>query len=296
MPKRTSLISFLLIAGLWGVAQPVHGQALVPHVLQLDKEQLEQQGLGLAQEAAQLAQFQQYDVALTRAQLASQLLPDNADVWALLGSLYLQLDQPEPGIQALLKARSLDRTNAPVLFALGSAYFQQEDYNSAIQYLQAGLRLEPDTPGAWFDLGNAYYKMERYDDAIDQYKKAIDVDAKFWPAINNIGIVLYERGDDDAALEQWRKAVAIDDKQAEPQLAIAIALYKQGKTAEALSQGEAALRIDSRYADLDFLRENLWGDQLLEDARTFLAQPEIREALAQLGDTETAPSPEAAPQ
>lgn len=292
MPKHTSLISFLIVAGLWGVAQPVWGQALVPHILQVDEEQLEQQGLSLAQEAAQLAQFQQYGLALTRAELASQLLPENADVWALLGSLYLQVGETDPGIQALLKARSLDRSNAPVLFALGSAYFQQENYDSAIQYIQAGLRLEPETPGAWFDLGNAYYKMNRYDEAIEQYEQAVEIDDQFWPAINNIGLVLYEQGDEEQALEQWQRAVAIDANQAEPQLAIAVLLHNQGETAEALSKGEAALQIDSRYADLEFLRDNLWGERLLEDARTFLAQPEIREALAQFNQAPAQPTPQ----
>jgi Flp pilus assembly protein TadD len=85
--KRTSFLFLLVVASLWSVTRPANAQALVPYLPQLDSEQLEQQGLSLAQEAAQLAQFQQYGLALSRAQLASQLLPDNADVWALLGSL-----------------------------------------------------------------------------------------------------------------------------------------------------------------------------------------------------------------
>jgi tetratricopeptide (TPR) repeat protein len=292
VPKRSSVISLLLVAGLWTVAQPVQGQALVPYVLQLDNEQLEQQGLGLAQEAAQLAQFQQYELALARAQLSSQLLPDNADVWALVGSLHLQLGQLDPGIQALLKARSLDLTNSAVLFALGSAYFQKENYNLAAQYITSGLRLRPDMPGALFDLGNAYYMLNQFDTAIEQYEKAVDIDETFWPAINNIGLVLYEQGDLDGALERWETAAAIDETQAEPQLAIAVLLYAQGKTEEALAKGEAALQIDSRYADLDYLRQNLWGDRLLEDAEAFLAQPRIREALARLSEPPTEGMPQ----
>ncbi|MGB3519725.1 MAG: hypothetical protein WBA43_24955, partial [Elainellaceae cyanobacterium] len=65
MPKRiSSLVPMLLTLGLWGAVLPAHGQALAPHILTLDADYLENQGLGLAQEAAQLAQFQQYDLAL----------------------------------------------------------------------------------------------------------------------------------------------------------------------------------------------------------------------------------------
>ncbi len=34
--------------------------------------------------------------------------------------------------------------------------------------------------------------------------------------------------------------------------------------------GEAALRIDKRFADVAFLKENLWGDRLLADTKKFL--------------------------
>ncbi len=282
VPKRLSFLAFLLVIGSWGVSQPVYAQALIPHFVQLDDEQIRQEGLGLAQEAAQLAQFQQYGLALARAQLASQLVPDNAQVWALLGSLHLQLEEPEPAIAALLKARTLDPQNAAVFFAIGSAYFQQENYRSAIQYFQSGLRLRPNTPGARFDLGNAYYKLKQYDQAIAEYRKAIDLDAKFWPAINNMGLVLYERGDVASAVREWQRAIAIDQNQAEPQLALAVALFTQGQTDQAVQKAGIALRLDDRYADVNFLQENLWGDRLLTDAKTFFALPRVREALAQI--------------
>ena len=71
---------------MWGTTlKPVQGQALVPHVLQLDSAQLEQTGLGLAEEALQLARFQQFDLALSRAELATELAPNNQRNWELLG-------------------------------------------------------------------------------------------------------------------------------------------------------------------------------------------------------------------
>lgn len=284
MPRCRSLIPALVSASLLGFAQPTFGQALTPHVLELDPIRMEQQGLLLAQEAVQLAQFQQYDLALTRAQLASQLAPDTPQVWLLLGRLHLQMQDLDASISAILKARALDPEDPAALFDLGSVYFRLGEYEKAAESIEAGLEQAPGIPGALFDLGNSYFMLGRSDDAIAQYEEAVELDDTFWPAVNNIGLVLYEEGDVDGALQYWRQAAEITEQQeAEPLLAIAVALYAEGDQVQAISTGAAALEIDNRYADLDFLQENLWGDRLLADTRMFLNLPPIQETLARLG-------------
>ncbi len=262
--------------------QPARSQALLPRILELDGDQMTRQGLSLAQEAAQLAQLQQFQMALPRAELAAQLAPRNFQVWALLGSLYIQAQRLDDGIAALKQAQSLNTKEAAVLFALGTAHFQKQKYQEAANYIQAGLKLRPNTPGALFDLGNAYYMMQRYQDALAQYEKTVRQDAKFWPAINNIGLVDYELGRVDAALKQWQKAADLEADAAEPRLALAIVLYSRGDQEKGLALGEAALKIDRRYAEVAFLKENLWGDKLLAEAKKFLAIPRIQTAIAQL--------------
>ena len=270
----------LLCFGGWSIAQPATAQVLVPYTLQLDFEALEEEGLILAQEAAQLTQFQQYEAALPRAQLAAQLAPQDGQVWALLGSLYLQMDQTEEGIEALKQARTLDRENASILFALGSASFRIEDYQASVDYLKAGLVMEPETPSALFDLGNAYYLLTDYDAAIAAYDDAIDQDESFWPAVNNIGLVFYENDRVDAAVQQWESALEIAaEPQAEPQLAIAVAEYTHGNRRAGLLAGVAALALDPRYGEIEFLKENLWGEQLLADTTAFFADPLVEAAL-----------------
>ncbi|HEY9884692.1 MAG TPA: tetratricopeptide repeat protein [Thermosynechococcaceae cyanobacterium] len=119
MPNRNAFLSLLFLLGLWGSAQPTLAQHLVPHSVQLDPTKLERQGLNLAQEAAQLAQFQQYELALPRARLATQLAPKSPEVWSLLGGLYLQTNELDNGITALKTAQTLDAKSSAVLFALG---------------------------------------------------------------------------------------------------------------------------------------------------------------------------------
>jgi len=278
VPKLVRLISLLIACGFWSLPYKAHAQALIPHTLQLDTAKLEQQGLSLAQEAAQLAQFQQMDMALPRAKLASQLAPKNDKVWFLLGGLYLQNKQFDTALAALNKAQSLNPKNADVQFALGSANFQQEKYQAAVEYYQAGLKLKPNDSEGLFDLGNAYYKLNRLPEAIAQYNKAVAADKKFWPAINNVGLINYEQGNITGAIKQWQTAVALEKQAAEPLLALAVALYTKGDRASGLAMGEAALRIDDRYGDLTFLKDNLWGDRLLADTKKFLELPRIQSA------------------
>jgi hypothetical protein len=58
--------------------------------------------------------------------------------------------------------------------------------------------------------------------------------------------------------------------------------------------GEAAIRLDSRYADLKFLKENLWGERLLAETKKFLEIPRIQASIAR---SQEPPSPvQAAPQ
>lgn len=284
VPNRKFFLPLLVFVNLVvGGAWPARAQALLPHTLRLDPTRLEQQGISLVQDASQLAQFQQYDLALQRAKLATQLAPKSPEVWALLGGLYLQTNEVDNGIVALNRAEKLDSKNSAVLFALGSAYFQKADYGKSVEYLKAGLKLKPNVPGALFDLGNAYLMQRQYGNAIAQYQQAIAQEAKFWPAINNIGLIKYEEGKVDEAIQLWQKAADIDSKAAEPRLAIAVATYaRKGDVEKGLNLGEFAVRLDSRYAKLDFLKENLWGEKLLADTKKLLDTPKIRATIIQL--------------
>ncbi|MGB3240607.1 MAG: tetratricopeptide repeat protein [Geitlerinemataceae cyanobacterium] len=280
MPKRNFFWLLLVALGLSGMAKPAFGQAFLPHTLKLNPEQLEEIGVSLIQEADQWARFQQLDQALPRARLATQLLPTNAEAWAILGSLYLQAEEVDASLAALEKAQELAPDNAKILFALGSAYFQAENYDRAVTELKAGLDLEPKTLGALFDLGNTYYLMGEPAKAIETYEKAIESDSTFWPAVNNMGLVRYEMGEVEEAVLLWQQAMDLEAA-AEPQLALAIALYVQGQQEQGLSLGEAALQLDRRYADLDFLKANLWGERLLADAATFIQIPRIQDTIVQ---------------
>jgi len=108
VPKYIRLISLLVACSVWSLPKAAHAQAFIPHTVQVDNAQLEKQGLNLAQQAAQLAQFQQVEPALLRAQLATKLAPQNDKVWWLLGSLHLQNKEFDHAVTSLSKAQTLN--------------------------------------------------------------------------------------------------------------------------------------------------------------------------------------------
>ncbi len=293
MPKRNWIFSLVAIAAAWPLGLPALSQALLPYRVDLNVQNLEDQGLAMLQDAVQLTRFEQYELAFPRAKLAAQLVPKDFRAWFLLGSLYLQEEDYPAAVTSLEKARDLIPSNnvqerTGVFFMLGSAYFQTGQYLEAKEVFRQGLGENEESVEAWFDLGNTHYKLQEYEEAIAAYETAMAQADDFWPAINNIGLVQYEQGDTAAAIEAWEAALQIDANAAEPMLAIAVARYRQSPSSEAVRLGQLALSLDPTYGNLDFLRLNLWGDRLMEDAAQFLAVPAIR---AQLGRNSNAANP-----
>jgi len=295
VPKQQSwLLSVLACIGFWSLSlPPVRAQVPLPYALELDLDYLEEQGRRLAQDAVQLLRFQQPELALQRAELATQLAPNRFESWFILGTLYVQEDRPDAAIAALETARDLAPDEAGIHFTLGRAYFLDGQYEAAVREIRVGLDIDPETPEAYFDLGNSYMQLRQYGDAVAAFEEAFDLNGEFWPAINNIGLIRYEQGDVDDAIALWQQAVDIEPA-SEPQLAIAVALYQRGETRQGIELGSLALESDSRYGELEFLAENLWGEKLLADTREFFLTPTMRDVLTRL--QVAPPTAEASPQ
>ncbi len=277
-------LAAVVVALSWLSIKPaiLSAQSLIPHTLNLNFSNLEKQGLSLARDAAQLAQFQQYDLALTRARLAVELAPQAYQTQAVLGSIYLRKEKYKEAIIALTEANKLKVDNPGVLFALGASYLRQGSYQTAVKTLKQGLALSPKENTAIFDLGNAYFQLKSYEAAIAEYQRILNVDQTFWAATNNIGLIEYERGNVDVSLKQWQKALDVaksleDRGSSEPKLALAIVTYIRGDQSRGLQLGKDALNADPRYGKIEFLKENLWGDKLLSNARIVLNNPVLKE-------------------
>lgn len=164
-----------------------------------------------------------------------------------------------------------------VAYALRGLNHQRRGKNqAAIADFNQAIRLDPNNALAYAVRGLTYHLQGDYQGALAAYEKAVAQDAKLLVTVNNIGLIKYELGDVEGAIRQWQASVNTDSKSAEPQLALAVALYTKGDRERGLAMAEAALRLDNSFADLEFLKKNLWGDRLRADAQKLLETPRIR--------------------
>jgi tetratricopeptide (TPR) repeat protein len=274
--------AFLIACLSAGTIAPVaHSQVYAPYLPAIDDQQLERDADLLMEEARQLAQLpQQRNLAIFRAKLATQLAPRNPDAWAILGGLYLLDNQSTASVAALEKAKALAPKEPVVWFRLGSAYFQTKEYNKAIVALETGLKLKPNVPSAMFDLGNAYLLSGKTNDAIAIYQKSYDQDKTFWFPLNNIGLIRYKQGKVDEAIKLWQTCIAIDPKEAEPKLALAAALFtRKGDQTQGIRLAAEAVKLNLRYSEPQYMRDNLWSEELIADTVKVLAHPTVKAAI-----------------
>ena len=302
-PGRRSqyLLGLVASCGIWGAGltagvAPAEAQSVRPYTPNLNPPSLQQDGLTLFEEAGQLAQIGRYELALPRARIAAQLLPDDVRLMRLLGGLYLQQGRLDEAVTVLERARKAgegEAANNTVLFALGSAYGQQRRYELAIATLNEALKQEPDEVTGRFDLGNAYWMSGQLTNALAQYNRILSKDADFWPAVNNIGLVYYEQGNMEGAIAQWKQALGFQEEAAEPELAIAVANYRRYDCAagqnrasavcrNAIASGRTAMNREPAYSTVEHLVLNLWGEMLIQDAKVFFDDPQVRSLIQEI--------------
>lgn len=292
MPRHHWLVALGACVSVFCVGTPVRSQTVMPLLQKFDQTQLEEQGLMLIEDAIQLSRFQQYDWAVPRARLATQLVPTKFESWYILGTLLVQQQDYEEGIRVLNLAQRLQPKEAGISSILGAAYFQSGQYEEAIAELQEAQQLGENTIEVLFDLGNSQFKLKQYDAAIATYEKAIGIQKDFWPGINNIGLIRFEQGRLDEAITHWQRAITIDPTAAEPQLAVAVATYVKGDQTKGLQLTRDALTLDSRYGDIEFLDENLWGETLLNATQTIFDTPTVQSLLDEIGNNAFQPEME----
>ncbi|MHC5723561.1 MAG: tetratricopeptide repeat protein, partial [Nostoc sp.] len=156
--------------------------------------------------------------------------------------------------------------------------FNLQRYPEALATIDKAIQINPFYVN-YYNRGYIYQEQGNDRAALADYNQALAKDEEFIPAIINIGYIKYENGDVDGAIGQWEKAVQISSRVAsvaEPQMALAVALYAKGEQQKALNMAQAALHLDKSFADVEVLKQNLWGTHLIDEARKLLSHPSIQ--------------------
>ncbi|MBN3897195.1 MAG: tetratricopeptide repeat protein [Nostoc sp. NOS(2021)] len=199
-----------------------------------------------------------------------------ADAYLNRANLYSDRGDYRRAIADYDQVLRLNPKNAVAYALQGLNYQRRGDNQAAIKDFNSAVRIDPNNAVAYFARGLSYHLQGDYQGALAAYEKATVQDAKLLAAVNNLGLIKYELQDIEGAIRQFQAAIEIDSKSPEPQLALATALYVKGDRERSLELAQAALRLDKRFADLEFLKKNLWGDRILADVQKLLQNPQIQ--------------------
>ncbi|WP_125731505.1 serine protease [Microcystis viridis] len=190
----------------------------------------------------------------------------------LRGIAYAEWQKWDLALADFNRAIELKPDDASFYSTRGILYYQTQKWDLALADFNRAIDLDPKLKESYNFRGEIYKRQKRYSEALQDYQKLLELDEKNLIAITNIGLIHYEQGDLNLASSQFQKSLEINPQSAENQLALAVTLYRQGNTEKAIKLAKSALKIDPEFAQVETLQKNLWGDQIIADARKLFSQ------------------------
>jgi len=121
------------------------------------------------------------DEAVQTLQQAITLAPQDAQLHAGLGRLYLQKRDFSAAEHELKTAIQLDKSNAVYWKDLASTFYLGGNYASVLVVYDAVDKLEKPPAGEWFIRALCYDKLDQVQPALDAYRKFLDLDQNQHP-------------------------------------------------------------------------------------------------------------------
>ncbi|MBE9214956.1 tetratricopeptide repeat protein [Plectonema cf. radiosum LEGE 06105] len=217
-----------------------------------------------------------YQAALADYNQAIKLQADDANAYYWRGVVRYFLIDYQAALTDLNQAIKLQPNNFRNYYWRGFIRNGLKDYQSALADCNQTIKLQPNDAAGYYCRGVVYQKQGNDNAALSEYAQALAKDKKFGAANAKIGYIKYERGDVAGAIQEWQKAIQIDSDLTGPQLALAVVLHSRGEQQKALSMAQATLGVDKYLADVEVLKQTLWGTKLIAEGEKLLAHPNIQ--------------------
>ena len=133
--------------------------------------------------------------------------PNNAQLYNLLGQLWMQANDTGQAETAFKKALELDNSLLSAYMNLGLVYHIAGKTDQAAKEFEAVLAKDPKVIQAHMVLGIIHQGRNEYDKAQTHYEAILKLDPRFAPAANNLAWILLEQGGNlDVALSHAQTA------------------------------------------------------------------------------------------
>ncbi len=149
--------------------------------------------------------LEQYDLAINHLNRAIELNPNDASALRNRGMVMLWSGRVDDAIHSLETAFRFDPYQSPGGFmSLGIGYYLNGQYDKAIKVLEEGLSRKSDWVGNHIALAAAYVQADRTDDAAREVQEVLRLDPFF--EIDNYGTAFRNQADRAKIVEGLRKA------------------------------------------------------------------------------------------
>ncbi len=138
------------------------------------------------------------------------IIPDRAQTYASIASVYLHKKDSENAKENLIKATELDPTDTKTLLNLSFVYAQEDNYEEANVYLRKILESEPGNVIALQQLAQNLDKQGKEEEAEVMYQKALETDPENPNLIYNLGVIYLRADEYEKAEEMFIKSLAIN--------------------------------------------------------------------------------------
>ena len=220
--------------------------------------------------------LEQYNKALADYNQAIQLEPKNLIAYTIRANTYFNLEQYDEALADYNQVLQLNPKNAIAYNNRGNTYFNLKQYDEALADYNQAIQLNPKNAIAYTNRGNTYWRLEQHDKAISDYQQALNINPNYFLALNNLGLITYEQQQTAKAVEYWQQVLQRAPETEETILALSVAMYRQGETAKAVEMATKVLSANQQWSGLNFLREQLWGDNLIKDTQVLFKDERLQ--------------------
>lgn len=168
--------------------------------------------------------------------------PDDKDLLARLGNVYIKSGEDEKALPVFQKIREKNPGDLAVLLTLGGIYRRIKRYEESIAVLNEALAAGAKREQVYYNLGFTYKFMERYEDAIDCFETVVTLNPVDVLAYNHLGTIYESKGDHEAAISAYLKGLKVDQNHPILHLNLANAYEHSDNIEGAIREYEAALR------------------------------------------------------
>jgi Flp pilus assembly protein TadD/predicted AlkP superfamily phosphohydrolase/phosphomutase len=205
-----------------------------------------------ATEGLRLLREGHFEEATRHLELAVELDPGSAGLWANLGMARIQAGEPDKAERALKEALKIKPESPGVLSNLAILMTRKGRYEEAARCQEDAVRLAPDNAQMHDNLGVLYVHLDRGRDARRQFTRAIELAPDMPEPYNNLGAVALDLKEYNEARTQLEKALILSPGFLEAHMNLGRVAMETDEFEEAAAHFERALEIDSQNAEAHY--------------------------------------------